>query len=103
MRLPKMSAYHEHAKAIAAELARFDTVRVVPDPPQTSMMHVLLRTTRDRFADGVRALAADHGVFAWPAAMATGDPAVRRVELSVGDATCVFSAADVAAMIATLT
>ena len=64
-RLPKMPGYFEHAKAIAAELSKLDTVRVVPDPPQTPMMHVLLRTTPQRFADGVRVLAADRGVWAW--------------------------------------
>lgn len=102
-RLPKMSAYLEHAKAIAVELAEFDAVRVVPDPPQTPMMHLLLRTTPERFAEGARALAADRGVFSWPGAMTTGDPDVQRLELAVGDATCAFSAADVAAIIASFT
>lgn len=102
-RLPKMPAYLEHAKAIAAELAKYDTVRVVPDPPQTSMMHLLLRTTPDRFAEGVRALAADRGVFTWPSVKTTADPDVQRVELSVGDATCSFSPSDVAGVVASLT
>ena len=102
-RLPKMPGYFEHAKAIAAELSKLDTVRVVPDPPQTPMMHVLLRTTPQRFADGVRVLAADRGVWAWDKAKTTGDPDVMRLELSVSDATCEFSAADVAAIIACFT
>ncbi len=102
-RLPKMPVYLEHAQAVAAELAKLDTVRVIPDPPQTPMMHVLLQTTPRRFADGVRALAADQGVWAWGQAMSTGDPDVQRLELSVGDATCAFSAADVAAIIASFT
>jgi threonine aldolase len=99
-RLAKMPAYLEHARAIAAELAKFDAVRVVPDPPQVPMMHLLLQTTPERFADGVRALAADRGVFAWSSAMATGDPDVLRVELSVGDGTCEFSASEAAEIIA---
>ncbi|HYK33291.1 MAG TPA: beta-eliminating lyase-related protein [Streptosporangiaceae bacterium] len=102
-RLPKMPGYFEHAKAIAAELSKLDTVRVVPDPPQTPMMHMLLRTTPQRFADGVRVLAADRGVWAWDKAKTTGDPDVMRLELSVSDATCEFSAADVAAIIACFT
>src|SRR5215472_297599 len=103
VRLAKMPVYFEHAKAIAAELSGLDTVRVVPDPPQTPMMHLLLRTTPQRFADGVRVLAADHGVWAWDKAKNTGDPDVMRLELSVSDATCEFSAADVAAIIASFT
>lgn len=98
-RLPRMADYLEHAQAIAAELATIDTVRVVPDPPQTSIMHLLLRTTPERFADGVRALAVNQGIWAWGAAAATGDPDVQRVELSVGEATCTFSPADVAGIV----
>lgn len=103
VRLPKMPVYFEHAKAIAAELSKLDTVRVVPNPPQTPMMHVLLRTTSRRFADGVRVLAADQGVWAGDKAKNTGDPDVMRLELSVGDATCEFSATDVAAIITSFT
>jgi len=103
VRLPKMAAYNEHARAIAAELANLDTVRVIPDPPQTPMMHLLLRTTPEHFAEGMRALALDQGVWAWGEAKSTSDPEVLRLELSVGDATCAFSAADVAAIIASFT
>jgi len=103
IRLPKMSRYFEHAKAIAAELSTVDTVRVVPDPPQTPMMHLLVATTPRRFADGVRALATEQSVWAWGESMPTGDPDVRRLELSVGDATCTFSAAEVAAVVRTYT
>jgi threonine aldolase len=103
VRLPKMPVYTEHAKAIAAEVAKLDTVRVIPDPPQTPMMHLLLRTTPQRFADGVRSLALDQGVWAWREPKSTGDPDVQRLELSVGDATCTFNAAEVAAIIASFT
>ncbi len=102
-RLPRMADYLEHARAIAAELAKIDTVRVVPDPPQTPMMALLLRTTPERFVDGVRALAADEGIWAWGEAMETGDPGVQRLELSVGEATCAYHPADIAAIVASFT
>ncbi len=98
-RLGRMPRYLEHARAIAAALADVPGVRVVPDPPQTPMMHLLLATTSQRFTEGVRWLAADQGIWAWGQAMMTGDPDVLRVELSVGDATCEFAAAEVAAII----
>jgi threonine aldolase len=101
MRLTRMPGYMEHAKAIAAELASVGNVRVVPDPPQTPMMHLLVTTSQRRFKEGVGALASQQGVWGWGEAMATGDPEVQRLELSVGDATCEFSAAEVAAIIAT--
>jgi hypothetical protein len=57
------------------------------DPPQVSMMHLLLAVTQEGFAAAARRLAAEQGVWAWPQAMITSDPGVQRVELYVGDAT----------------
>ena len=87
-RLPLMPAYLSHAREIAAALRDVPGVRVVPDPPQAPMMHLLLATTADGFTAAARRLAAEQGIWTWPSAMATGDPGVQRVELSVGDATC---------------
>ena len=87
-RLPLMPAYLAHARAIAAALTDVTGVRVVPDPPQVPMMHLLLDTTQDRFAAAARHLAAEQGIWTWPKAMDTIDPGIQRVELSIGDATC---------------
>jgi threonine aldolase len=87
-RLPLMSEYLGHARAIAAALGDAAGVRVVPDPPQVPMMHLLLDTTQDGFAVAARELAVQQRIWVWPKAMATIDPQVQRVELSVGDATC---------------
>ena len=87
-RLPLMPGYLSHARAIAAALGDVTGVRVVPDPPQVPMMHLLLDTTQDKFAAAVRHLAAEQGIWTWPKAMTTIDPGIQRVELSVGDATC---------------
>jgi hypothetical protein len=62
-------------------------VRVVPDPPHVSMMHLLLTASQEGFAAAARRLAAEQGVWTWPEAMVTPDPGVQRVELHVGDAT----------------
>lgn len=101
-RLERFPKYLEHARAIAAALAPVPGVRVIPDPPQTSMMHLLLDTTTERFDKAVRTLAADQGVWVWGQPMETIDPEVQRFELSVGDATCDLSADEVAAIIAAL-
>ena len=60
VRLPRMAGYLEHARAIAAALGAIPGVQVVPDPPQTSMMHMLITTTAERFAATARALATEH-------------------------------------------
>src|SRR6516162_7296702 len=67
-RLPLMPTYLSHARAIAAALADVTGVRVVPDPPQVPMMHLLLDTTQDRFAAAARHLAAEQRIWAWPTA-----------------------------------
>jgi threonine aldolase len=94
-RLPLMPEYLGHAREIAAALRGLAGVRVVPDPPQVPMMHLLLSTTPERFAAAARRLAVERRIWTWPAAATTGDPAVQRVELSVGDATRALSPAEV--------
>ncbi|SFF22893.1 threonine aldolase family protein [Blastococcus tunisiensis] len=85
-RLPLMAGYLERAREIAATVRDLPGVTVVPDPPQTPMLHLLLRTGADEFRAGARALA-EGGLWTWERPAATGDPAVQRVELAVGDAT----------------
>jgi threonine aldolase len=102
-RLPLMPGYLRHAREIAAALRDVAGVRVVPDPPQAPMMHVLLTTTPDGFAAAARKLAAEQRVWAWPKAMTTGDPGVQRVEFSVGDATRALSPGQVRDIITALT
>jgi threonine aldolase len=102
LRLPRFPRYLEHARAIAAALEKVPGVRVIPDPPQTSMMHLLVDTTAEKFDAAVRTLAVEQGVWAWGAPAATVDPNVQRLELSVGDATCELSADEVAGIIGAL-
>lgn len=94
-RLAEMPSRLAHARAIAAALTGVDGVRVVPDPPQTPMMHLLFDVPADRFVVNARRLADDHGVWVWPEPMTTGDPDVVRCELSVGRATSRLSPATI--------
>ena len=92
-RLPLMPAYLQHARDIAAALRDVPGISVVPDPPQTTMMHLLIRTTTEDFDATVREIAEQERIWTWKKAMATGDPAVQRVELSIGDPACTFAPA----------
>ncbi|MEZ5093245.1 low specificity L-threonine aldolase [Nocardioides sp.] len=87
-RLSEMPARLEQARAIAAQLAGSQVVRVLPDPPQTPMMHLLFRVSEERFRANARRLADEDGIWVWQAPMPTGDPGVVRCELPVGRATC---------------
>jgi len=102
-RLPKFPAYLQHARAIAAALAEVPGVRVIPDPPQVPMMHLLLTASRDDYAKAARRLAEDSGIWTSPEPAATVDPNVQRLELSVGDATLGFTPEELAGIFAGLT
>ena len=87
-RLAEMPGRLQHARAIAAALAGVNGVRVVPDPPQAPMMHLLFDVAPERFVANARRLADEQGVWVWPKPQTTGDPGVVRCELTVGRATC---------------
>src|SRR3954471_2410076 len=57
LRLSRMGSYVEKAREIAAALSGIEGIDVVPDPPQTPMMHIYLRTNLEAFNAGVRRLA----------------------------------------------
>ena len=91
-----------HARAIVAALADVDGVRVVPDPPQTPMMHLLFNVSEERFTANARRLADEDGVWVWPQPTPTADPEVVRCELTVGRATCRLTPEEVVAALVAL-
>jgi threonine aldolase len=100
-RLPLMGAYLKRAREIAAAVRDLPGVSVVPDPPQTPMLHLLLPTDPEAFAAAARSLA-EGGLWTWERASSTGAPGQVRVELPVGDATMALELAEIRAAIATL-
>jgi len=100
-RLPLFPAYLERAREIAGLVRDVPGVTVVPDPPQAPMLHLLLQTSAEAFADAARRLAED-GLWTWQRASPTADPGVVRVELSVGDATLALAPAEIRSAIAAL-
>jgi threonine aldolase len=102
-RLPLFPAYLDHARALAAALAVTPGVTVLPDPPQTPMMHLLLAVSSDGYQEAAKRLAADRGIWISPEAMTTADPGVQRIELSVGDATMDFKPGEASEIFAAIT
>jgi len=100
-RLPMMPRYLSHTRAIADALRDLPGVQVLPDPPQSPMMHLLLRTSPEGFTAAVRQLAEERGVWTWTAPMSTSDPGTQRTELAIGDATLAFRPGEVRDLIAT--
>lgn len=90
-RRPRMSEYLEHARRIATALAGLESVRVLPDPPQTSMMHLQLRVSKGDLLERGLAIAETEKIWTFAEPFALDNPEEVRVELSVGDATLGFS------------
>jgi len=95
-RLPRMAKYTKQARKVAAALSAIDGILVKPDPPQTPMMHIYLRTTEQAFHAGVRRLATEQRLWGFGGVWASDVPGYQKVELYCGDATLQLSPAAVA-------
>lgn len=101
-RLPLMPQYVQHAQAIAARLRALPNVEIVPDPPQTPMMHLHVRVEEDAFLRAAVEIAEQEGIFTWPGIMPGLTPSTHVLEFTVGDATLAFTADEVADLIGRL-
>lgn len=82
-RLGRMGEFRDRAIAIARRLAAIPGVLILPDPPQTNMMHVVLRGDPDRLEQAALAVSADTGVWLFGRPAPTDIPAYQRVEIAV--------------------
>jgi threonine aldolase len=98
-RLPLMPTYVETACAVGDALRDVAGVRIVPNPPQTHMMHLLIDVSAADFVANAQRLAEEEGIWTWPKPVPTVDPGVQRVELAVGDATLEWEPKEIADVI----
>jgi threonine aldolase len=96
--LPRMPAYVERARELAAALASLDGVRVVPDPPQTAMFHVRVRRPLDAIRTAALDVAEETGTWIGAHLNATDDEAVQSGELVVGEPSFELEVAEVRAL-----
>ncbi len=101
-RLPRMGGYYEHACAIASALTDVPGVEVVPDPPHTPMMHLLVRATAAELADAVLRLARQEHIWTFGRWWTSDSPRTQKIELAVGDATMDFRPDEVRTVVASL-
>jgi threonine aldolase len=101
-RLPLMPDYFAHTLAIADALREVEGVTVVPDPPQTPMLHLLLDAPVATIDANIRRIADTEGVWTIRGASPTGDPRTQRTEIGVGDATLAIAPEEVARLLAGL-
>lgn len=86
-RLGRMGAYHTKAKEVAALLTTFPDIELVPNPPQTNMMHVFIRGEREKLEANALAYSQQTGIWLFYKLFPTIIPMYSKFELVVGDAT----------------
>jgi threonine aldolase len=101
-RLPRMAEYRRHALAIAAALADLPGARVVPDPPQTSHLHLHLQQGEQELRAAALRLARDEKIWTFARWFPCDTPSVQRIECPVGESTLTFSPAEFRRLIAYL-
>jgi threonine aldolase len=85
-RLGRIERYCTHAQAIAAALASFPLIELVPEPPQTNMMHMYLRVEPAKLAEAMFDVAEETGTWLFGFIASTALPGSAKVELTIGDA-----------------
>jgi len=96
--LARMGDYHEKAIEVAAVLASFPEIDVVPCPPHTNMMHVYIRGDLHRLERAAFEIANELGTYLFDELRPTPLPTEHKFELTVNEATLELSNEEIAAM-----
>lgn len=98
-RLPLMPQYVQRARDIAERLRDLPNVEIVPNPPQTPMMHLHVKVEEGAFLRAAVHLAEREGIFTWSGTAPGLTPSTRVIEFTVGDATLAFTADEAADLV----
>jgi threonine aldolase len=97
-RLGRMGAYHTKAKEIATLLTPFSQIGIVPNPPHTNMMHLVIRAERDKLEAAGLDVAQETGTWLFYRLAPTLLPGFTMFELTVGEATLDLSGKEIVAL-----
>ncbi|GLZ75382.1 threonine aldolase [Actinorhabdospora filicis] len=100
--VPRMPAYLEHAREIAAALKGLDGVEVVPGVPQTPLFHVHLPVSAEAASKASMSIIDEYQIHLFGGAATAPLPGWSAVELSVGDNAMEFDGGEVAELFADL-
>jgi len=101
-RFNRMEQYHTKAIEIAAVLAAFPQIEIVPNPPHTNMLHVFIRGDADRLEQAALDIAREQKVWLINNFMPSQIPAYHKFELTVGDGALEFSGEEIKLLFETL-
>ncbi|MDP9847131.1 threonine aldolase family protein [Streptosporangium lutulentum] len=94
-----MSAYREHAIAIAAAVNADGAAHAHPAPPQTPIFHIHLPASRRAVEQAGAEILAEHGIKLWGRVRSVPDPTRCSFEVSVGENAMEFTPDEVVALI----
>ena len=100
--LPQIGAYHAKAVEIAAAIKGIDGIEVMPDPPQTNMLHIFMRGDADRLKEAIYDIAEETGTMLVRTPQPGQVPGWQKSELSVGSASLDVPTDEIAALFADL-
>ncbi len=101
-KLGRMEAYHKKAKEIATALVAFPQIKIVPNPPQTNMMHLYIEGEREALETSALAIAKEAGVRLFFRLAPTALPMYQKFEFVVGEATLDLPTEEIVALFQTL-
>ncbi len=83
--LPQLPGRYEKAVEVGRALASLDGVDVVPDPPQTPMMHLYLRGDRERLREAALDLAEERRTWLFGRLASSPIPSLNKVEVTIAE------------------
>jgi threonine aldolase len=100
--LPRMPSFVRKAREIGAALAKVDGIDMVPDPPQTAMLHVHVRGELERVREALYEIANERCTLIAGYFDATAATRVQKTEITVGAASLDVPTAEIAELYAEL-
>lgn len=94
-RLARIPQYCAKAIEIAAILKSLPGIELLPDPPQTNLMHVFIRGEKDRLEEATGKIAREQKIWLFRYFAPCRIPGYCKVEFTVGDATLEFSVEEI--------
>ncbi len=100
--LPRMAAYHDRAKTVAAALGSIPTISIAPSPPQTNGFQLYLPGRPQALETAHRAMAETEGLWLFRSFAETAEMDRTMVEISIGDAADDWTDAEIVDAVARL-
>jgi len=85
-RLGRIGVYYAKAQEIASALEALPQIEIVPNRPQTNMMHLFLCGEREKLVAAALEVSQENGVWLFANLTPTALPAYQKLEFTVGEA-----------------